>query len=63
MVLSWAAFTASLLALGTATARFMFPNVLFEPLQTFEAGYPNELRLGEVDERFKQKYGVYCVVL
>src|SRR6266700_2499581 len=61
LLLSWAAFTASLLALGTATARFMFPNVLFEPLQTFEAGYPNELRLGEVDERFKQKYGVWLV--
>jgi cytochrome b6-f complex iron-sulfur subunit len=39
----------------------MFPNVLFEPPQTFEAGYPQELRIGEVDERFKQSNRVWLV--
>jgi cytochrome b6-f complex iron-sulfur subunit len=61
MTLAWAAFTASMLAAATATARFMFPNVLFEPPPTFKAGYPNEIQVGQVDERFKQKNAVWLV--
>ena len=60
MTLAWTAFTASMLAAGTATARFMFPNVLFEPPSTFKAGFPNEIQVGQVDERFKPK-GVWLV--
>ena len=60
MKLAWAAFTASMLAAGTATARFMFPNVLFEPPPTFKAGFPNEIQVGQVDERFKSR-GVWLV--
>jgi cytochrome b6-f complex iron-sulfur subunit len=61
MTLAWTAFTASMLAAVTATGRFMFPNVLFEPPPTFKAGYPNEIQVGQVDERFKQKYAVWLV--
>jgi cytochrome b6-f complex iron-sulfur subunit len=61
MTLAWTAFTASMLAALTATGRFMFPNVLFEPPPTFKAGYPNEIQVGQVDERFKQKYAVWLV--
>ncbi len=61
VTLAWTAFTASMLASLTATARFMFPNVLFEPPPTFKAGYPNEIQVGQVDERFKQKYAVWLV--
>ena len=61
MTLAWTAFTASMLAAVTATARFMFPNVLFEPPPTFKAGYPNEIQVGQVDERFKQKFAVWLV--
>ena len=61
MTLAWAAFTASMLATLTATARFMFPNVLFEPPPTFKAGLPNEIQPGQVDERFKQKFSVWLV--
>jgi cytochrome b6-f complex iron-sulfur subunit len=61
MTLAWAAFTASMLAAVTATARFMFPNVLFEPPPTFKAGFPNEIQIGQVDERFKQKFAVWLV--
>jgi cytochrome b6-f complex iron-sulfur subunit len=61
MTLAWAAFTASMLAAATATTRFMFPNVLFEPPPTFKAGYPNEIQVGQVDERFKQKNAVWLV--
>ena len=61
MTLAWAAFTASMLAAATATTRFMFPNVLFEPPATFKAGFPNEIQVGQVDERFKQRFGVWLV--
>src|SRR5262245_28959101 len=61
MTLAWAAFTASMLAALTATTRFMFPNVLFEPPPTFKAGFPNEIQVGQVDERFKQRFAVWLV--
>jgi len=60
MTLAWTAFTASMLAAGTATARFMFPNVLFEPPSTLKLGFPNEIQVGQVDERFKPK-GIWLV--
>src|ERR1700757_1535403 len=59
VTLAWVAFTASMLAAVTATARFMFPNVLFEPPPTFKAGFPNEIQVGQVDERFKQRFAVW----
>jgi len=61
MTLAWTAFTASMLAAATATGRFMFPNVLFEPPPTFKAGFPSEYQVGQVDERFKQKFAVWLV--
>jgi len=61
MTLAWTAFTASMLAAATATTRFMFPNVLFEPPPTFKAGFPDEIQVGQVDERFKQKNAVWLV--
>ena len=61
VTLAWVAFTASMLASLTATARFMFPNVLFEPPPTFKAGFPNEIQVGQVDERFKQRSAVWLV--
>jgi cytochrome b6-f complex iron-sulfur subunit len=61
MGVAWTAFTASMVATATATGRFMFPNVLFEPPATFKAGRPDELQPGQVDERFKQKFGVWLV--
>src|SRR6185312_13235344 len=60
MTVAWAAFTASMLAAATATGRFMFPNVLFEPPPTFKAGFPDEIQVGQVDERFKSR-GVWLV--
>jgi cytochrome b6-f complex iron-sulfur subunit len=61
MVLGWAGFMAAAATTGAATLRFMFPNVLFEPPPTFEAGYPGEIQVGEVDEHFKQSKGVWLV--
>lgn len=61
MSVAWMAFTASMLAAGTATARFMFPNVLFEPPSSFKAGRPEEYQSGLVDERYKDDFGVWLV--
>lgn len=61
MGIAWTAFTASMVATATATGRFMFPNVLFEPPATFKAGVPDDFQPGLVDERFKQRFGVWLV--
>lgn len=58
---AWAVYTASFLAALGAMTRFMFPNVLFEPAMTFKAGFPEEFTIGSVDERFKEKFGVWLV--
>ena len=57
----WAAFSAACAASLVATARFLFPNVLFEPPQSFKAGFPSEYNVGEVDVRFKDAFGVWIV--
>ena len=41
--------------------RFAFPNVLFEPSQTFRAGMPEDYSEGEVSLRWKKKYGIWIV--
>ena len=61
LLFGWSAFVAALLTLSAGTFRTMFPNVLFEPPQTFKAGYPFDFRVGEVDERFKSKWGVWII--
>jgi cytochrome b6-f complex iron-sulfur subunit len=58
---AWAAFSAATATMSVATVRYMYPNVLFEPNQTFEAGFPDELQIGEVDERFKESERVWLV--
>jgi len=58
---AWAVYTASFVAALGAMTRFMFPNVLFEPAMTFKAGFPEEYSVGVVDERFKEKFGVWVV--
>jgi len=57
----WVAFSAACASSLVATARFLFPNVLFEPPQSFKAGFPGEYNVGEVDVRWKDAYGVWIV--
>jgi len=57
----WVAFSGAMGAALTATARFMFPNVLFEPVQSFKGGFPSDYTVGMVDERWKEKYGTWIV--
>jgi cytochrome b6-f complex iron-sulfur subunit len=58
---AWTAFSAACASSLVATARFMFPNVLFEPPQSFKAGFPSEYNVGEVDVRWKDAFGVWVV--
>jgi cytochrome b6-f complex iron-sulfur subunit len=57
----WVAFSGACASSLIATARFMFPNVLFEPPQSFKAGFPSEYNVGEVDIRWKDAFGVWIV--
>jgi cytochrome b6-f complex iron-sulfur subunit len=57
----WVAFSAACASSLVATARFLFPNVLFEPPQSFKAGFPGEYNVGEVDVRWKDSFGVWIV--
>jgi len=58
---AWLALTAALGGLTSILVRFLFPNVLFEPVQKFKAGLVNDYAVGEVDERWKEKYGIWIV--
>jgi cytochrome b6-f complex iron-sulfur subunit len=58
---AWAFLTAALGGLASVLGRFMFPNVLFEPVQKFKAGFASDYSIGEVDERWKDKYGIWIV--
>jgi cytochrome b6-f complex iron-sulfur subunit len=59
--IGWVAFSAATTASLIATARFLFPNVLFEPPQSFKAGFPGEYNVGEVDTRWKDAFSVWIV--
>jgi cytochrome b6-f complex iron-sulfur subunit len=59
--LGWTAFSAACASSLVASARFLFPNVLFEPPQAFKVGFPSEYNVGEVDTRWKDAYGVWVI--
>jgi cytochrome b6-f complex iron-sulfur subunit len=61
LTLAWLSFAAGVGAFVTMTARFMFPNVLFEPPSSFKAGYPADYAAGEVDERWKERFQIWVV--
>src|ERR1700730_13044404 len=58
---AWVALTAALGGLTAILVRFLFPNVLFEPVQEFKAGAVADYSVGEVDERWKEKFGIWVV--
>tara|TARA_Y100000748_G_scaffold215761_1_gene181039 strand:- start:1645 stop:2325 length:681 start_codon:yes stop_codon:yes gene_type:complete len=59
--LGWVAFAAATGGFFTVIIRFLYPNVLFEPPQSFKIGYPDDFQSGKVDLRFKKKYNVWIV--
>src|SRR5258708_6990429 len=58
--LGWGALLGFFAASGAATLRFIFPNVLYEPPQTFNAGKPEEYPLG-VSTRWTKEQRVWIV--
>lgn len=58
---AWLGFGGATAAFLTATARSLFPNVLFEPPLSFKAGAPSDYAVGEVDERWKEKFQIWVV--
>ncbi|MBZ0165527.1 MAG: ubiquinol-cytochrome c reductase iron-sulfur subunit [Candidatus Omnitrophica bacterium] len=59
--LGWTAFAAVVAGYGTLLLRYLFPNVLFEPKQSFRAGRPDDYVVGEVSEQFKETQAVWIV--
>ena len=59
--IGWWAFSGSMAAAGAMFGRFLFPNVLFEPKQSFLAGFPDEYVVGAVSERWKASQAVWIV--
>jgi cytochrome b6-f complex iron-sulfur subunit len=58
--LGWAAFLGFLAASAGATLKFIFPNVLYEPPETFKAGRPEEYGEG-VSLRFAKTQRVWMI--
>lgn len=61
LTIGWAAFAGIVGGYGSLMLRYLFPNVLFEPKQSFLAGAIDDYVVGEVSERFKAQYGVWIV--
>ncbi len=61
LAIGWVAFAAVMGGYVTLLMRFLFPNVLFEPKQSFRAGVPDDYVVGEVSEKFKTDHGVWIV--
>jgi hypothetical protein len=57
----WASFASFWLGVAIATVRFLFPRVLYEPSQRFDAGKPEDYQVGEVSTRLKKAgYNGFC---
>ena len=61
LTIGWLAFAAATGGFFLSMIRFLFPNVLFEPPQSFKIGYPEEFVPGNVDIRYKKKYNIWVV--
>ena len=59
--LAWISFAAATGGALSIVLRFLFPNVVFEPPTSFKAGFPSDYEVGVVDERWKEKFGVWMI--
>ena len=57
----WGSFAAFWSSIGVAVGRWFFPRVVYEPSPRFQAGKPEEYRVGEVNTRFKRAQRVWIV--
>lgn len=61
LTLGWVGFAGATGVFASTMVRYLFPNVNYEPPSSFKAGMPGDYAVGEVDERWKEKYGVWIV--
>ena len=61
LAFSWTHFLIICACCGAWLGRFLFPNVRFEPPTRFKIGKPEDFLPGEVDTRFKKRYGIWIV--
>ena len=59
--LAWVSFAAATTGALSIVLRFLFPNVVFEPPTSFKAGFPADYEIGVIDERWKEKFGVWLM--
>lgn len=61
LAVAWVAFAAATGGFLTMILRIFFPNVLFEPPQSFKIGPPEEYEIGIVDIRWQAKFGTWII--
>ena len=54
-VVGWSAFAAVVGGYSTMVLRYLFPNVLFEPVQSFRAGFPDAQGRARPPSRIKRR--------
>ena len=57
----WSSFAAFFGGITVASLRFFFPRILYEPLQEFIAGKPDDYQVGEVSTRMLKEQRVWVV--
>ncbi len=59
--IGWGIVAASAAGAGAAVARFLFPNVLYEPETKFKAGKPSEYPAGTVSEKWLKEQRTWII--
>ena len=57
----WRSFASFWVGITLASVRFLFPRILYEPLQEFVAGRPEDYQVGEVSTRMLKEQRVWVV--
>jgi cytochrome b6-f complex iron-sulfur subunit len=61
MAIGFLALAAAKLLWLLGSTRFMFPNIRTEPPTRFKVGYPDQFAPGQVETKYKMRYGVWIV--
>ena len=61
LAIGWLSFTGATALFFTSMGRLFFPNVLFEPPQSFKIGTPDNFEKGKVNLNFKKSHKVWIV--
>ena len=63
LAVGWIAFVGVTGGFFTVIIRYLFPNVLFEPPQSFKIGFPEEFAPNTVDIRYKKQFNAWICLL